>query len=207
MLSAQVMSSGRKQSTVLAAIIKQHRANSAAAGAGDYEYKVSAVLDNVEKTTFFGEIEVVNTDMEIVGIYQIAREDGRLVSFSDVDSFAAKAIEILGAKSVVGGRLNVQIKGADALIKPVRVPRNIIADAQKRLEKYQQTVLDLNAQIAEYERELLLMEGWQNGDDNQQAKRQETIDKKQSIENYKIFLQAEIQRIDLIVNPVSTPTP
>lgn len=202
-LSASVMASGRKQADVLAAIIKQHRADVDAAGQGEVvDCAVSAVLDNVEKTTFFGEIDVFKDGTgEILGTYQIARNDGRLMSFSDVDSFASKAIEIIGSKSVKNGRLDVKIKGADALIKPVRVPRNIIADAEKKLDKYSGLVDELNAQLAEYDVELNLMSGWENGDDNQQARKAETISKKDAVLVYKEYLQSEIARIDAIVNP------
>ena len=186
-LTAQQKAAGRKPFELITEIAKIATGNAA----------LSVVVADATKGTFTGEIQM--TVDGAPAIYKVANADGRLKSFNDVDSFIIAVMNGLGQR--IAGELTVKMVGASSLIKPPKVITDIIADAERRLAKLQTAQTAQAAALARVTAEVALSASWETGTPAEQARYQELLARKAAVEQYNAYLQAEIIRINAIINP------
>lgn len=114
-------------------------------------------------------------------------------SYGDVDTIASQVMNMAPQKFV--GGLSIAIVGAAQLTKTVNPPTDIIAAAVKQKTKYQEKSTELAASIAKANAELALVASWENGTLAEQARFTELTNRKNSLIEYKAWIDAEVTRL------------
>ena len=126
--------------------------------------------------------------------YELATDAGKIKTFSNVDDFlkyAAKAAE------KGNGVYTVEIDTGAVLASSV--PSDMKAWAENQINKLNKTKISQNANIAAIDDQLSLMDGWENGNAAQQAKKAETQAQRACVVTDIAAIDTEITRLQAIV--------
>lgn len=126
--------------------------------------------------------------------YEVAGDNGKVKTFSDVDGFlkfAAKAAE------VGNGVYTVEVDTGALLASTV--PSDIKAWAQSQVIRLGKVKIAQNAVIAGIDEELTLMVGWEAGNAAQQAKKAETQNQRACVVADVSAIDAEVVRLNAII--------
>lgn len=149
-------------------------------------------------------LQTVGTDKALrfvgsVGIagveYEVASDNGRIKTFTDVDSFLKHCA---GAVEVGTGVYQVEIETGALLASSV--PSDIKVWAGNQITKLGKTKIAQQAVVADLDAQLGLMAGWDVGNAAQQAKLAETLAQKVAVNTDIAAIDTEVVRLTAIVN-------
>lgn len=132
----------------------------------------------------------------IAGVeYEVAADNGKIKTFTDVDSFLK---HVAGAVEVGTGVYQVEIQTGALLASTVPNDIKVWADGQiTRLTKTKTAQLGV---VADIDAQLSLMAGWDSGNAAQQAKLAETQAQKVAVNTDIAAIDTEVARLTVIVN-------
>lgn len=146
------------------------------------------VADGKDKNLrFFGKITVAGVE------YEVAGDNGKIKTFSDVDGFlkfAAKAAE------KGDGVYSVVVDTGSLLASSV--PNDLQAWADSQIVRLNKVKLSQQATVANIDEQLVLMAGWENGNQAQQAKLTETNAQRAAVVVDIAAIDAEVVRLAAI---------
>ena len=128
-------------------------------------------------------------------VYEVAGDNGKIKSFSDVDGylkFAAKAAE------KGDGVYSVSVDTGALLAS--KVPNDLKAAAASQILSLGKTKISQTAVIADIDASLALMVGWEAGNQAQQAKKAETQAQRAAVVTDVAAIDTEVVRLTAIAN-------
>lgn len=135
----------------------------------------------------------------VIGIdgvdYEVAGDNGKLRTFSDVDSFLKFA-----AKSAEVGDGVYQVEVDTGALLASTVPSDLISWSEAQIVRLNKVKAAQNGVVAKIDEQLTLMVGWENGNAAQQAKKAETEAQRACVVTDIAAIDTEIARLTAVVN-------
>lgn len=131
-----------------------------------------------------------HVDLGSQGGCQPASDNGKIKVFSDVDSFVkfiAKAAESSN------GDYTVRVNTGNLLAS--KVPADLKAWAGSQIVSLNKSKVSQAATVASIDEQLVLMAGWENGNQAQRDKKNEAIDQREAVVTDIAAIDAEITRL------------
>lgn len=135
----------------------------------------------------------------VIGIdgveYEVAGDNGKLRTFSDVDSFLKFA-----ARSAEVGNGVYQVEVDTGALLASTVPSDLISWSEAQIVRLNKVKAAQNGVVEKIDEQLTLVVGWENGNAAQQAKKAETEAQRACVVTDIAAIDTEIARLTAVVN-------